>query len=379
MIHALAHFIGLPNIHPAVVHYPVALAFTALLVELAWWVFRRGRWLERAGALLYGLAAVAAGFAYLAGRGAAEQVGRLAPAAEAVLAEHADLALWTLLVLGGAAVLRLLAVLFASWDAPVRPNALHILAALGLLGGCGLVGATAQHGGELVYRYGVAVANETPEASPVTRSPTPTPTPSGPPETRLHTLPGGGLDWQPDPTDAAALGTLLQAAPGSDLDAVRAAPPEQGDTGLAIAVDGQALLVFQPSYGDVEVDAELELLDFGGRIGLASHVQDVDRAVLFTVDTRGHAALAARTAQGPESLATSQAAVTDAPFTLTLSSASRHFKGFLDDHLLVHGHVDAGGPGQVGLFFDGSGTVVVQRLRVTPAAGATPTAANDSE
>ncbi len=379
MIHALAHFIGLPNIHPAVVHYPIALAFTALLVELAWWVFRRGRWLERAGALLYGLAAVAAGFAYLAGRGAAEQVERLAPAAEAVLAEHADLALWTLLVLGGAAVLRLLAVLFASWDAPVRPNALHILAALALVGGCGLVGATAQHGGELVYHYGVAVANRTPPPASTAQSPRATPTPGGPPETRLHTLPGGGVDWQPGPTDAAAVGTILQPAPGSTLDAVRPAIPEQGNAGLALAVDGQALLVFQPPYGDVEVDAELELLDFGGRIGLASHVQDVDRAVLFTVDTRGHAALTARTAQGPESLATSQAAVTDAPFTLTLSATGRHFKGFLDDHLLVHGHADAGDQGQVGLFLDGSGTVMIQRVRVIPAAEATPTPGSDPE
>ncbi len=81
---------ALPNLHPALVHFPIALAVTALLVDGISKVLRKLGWLGPAAALLYVLAACGGIATYLSGRQAADSVGQLTAAAETVLAEHAE-------------------------------------------------------------------------------------------------------------------------------------------------------------------------------------------------------------------------------------------------------------------------------------------------
>jgi uncharacterized membrane protein len=154
---------GLPNPHPAFVHFPIALLPAAVLFDVFVLVNARSAWADRAASWLYALAAIAAVAAARAGEAAEDSIGTLAPAARAVLHEHerlADRVVWLLAVL---AILRV----FAAWrdrrTDVVPRGVLRILLLAGGLAGITLLAATADQGARLVYHHGVAVAAPPPE------------------------------------------------------------------------------------------------------------------------------------------------------------------------------------------------------------------------
>ena len=149
MFETLLDWTALPNLHPALVHFPIALSGVALAFDLVA-LARRGLG-SGAAFVLWWLAAVGGLAAYLAGDAAADGLGMLAPAAERAIGLHSDSAWWTLLGLGAVALLR--SVSFAGRGG--RP-----VVWLGVVAGVGvqlLVLRTADLGGALVYHHGVAV------------------------------------------------------------------------------------------------------------------------------------------------------------------------------------------------------------------------------
>jgi len=154
---------GLPNLHPAVVHFPLALLPAAVLFDLILLVRARAAWADRAAAWLYALAAIGAVAAARVGEAAEDSVGVLAPAARAVLHEHerlADRAVWLLVIV---AILRA----FAAWrdrrTGVVPRGVLRILLLAGGLAGVALLASVGDLGGRMVYRHGVAVTAPPPD------------------------------------------------------------------------------------------------------------------------------------------------------------------------------------------------------------------------
>src|SRR5580765_6555846 len=148
---------SLPNLHPALVHFPIALLPAALLFDLVCLLRPTSTWLDRGAAALYALAAAGAGAAFWAGNEAAENLLQLAPAARDILHEHHDLARNSLIAMSALAVLRL-ALAWHEHDRPrIGGGPLRWLLLLGGFGALALLATTADHGGSLVYRHGVAV------------------------------------------------------------------------------------------------------------------------------------------------------------------------------------------------------------------------------
>jgi len=154
---------GLPNLHPAVVHFPLALLPAAVLFDLVLLVWARAAWADRAAAWLYALAAIGALVAARAGDAAKDSVGALAPAARALLHEHehlADRAIWLLVTL---AILRIIATWRDRRTGVVPRGVLRLVLLAGGIAGIALLASVADHGGRLVYRQGVAVTVAPPE------------------------------------------------------------------------------------------------------------------------------------------------------------------------------------------------------------------------
>ena len=141
-----------PNVHPLVIHFPIALFVTAVLVDFVAAVAPRPGWLGAAGTGLYAAAAVGAIVACATGLQAAATVHVLGMAPP-ILENHRVWALATAFYAGIVALIRVFppaaVVPLGRW-----PRVLLLVAGVLTLV---LLQQTADLGGQLVYEYGVGV------------------------------------------------------------------------------------------------------------------------------------------------------------------------------------------------------------------------------
>lgn len=158
MIETLLARTSLPNLHPLVVHFPIALLVTALVFDLSALMSRTRRWLDHGATLLYCLAALGAAAAWFSGLRAADAMWSMPGPAQAALSEHQDLGLYTMAATGILAVFRLFVAWLARHDAKTPMGLFRLAALLLAFAVVCLAGLTADHGGALVYRHGMGVS-----------------------------------------------------------------------------------------------------------------------------------------------------------------------------------------------------------------------------
>ena len=131
------------DLHPAVVHFPIALAVVGAAGELFYLILRRP-WVKWFGPVLLTLALAGSGVAYFSGQAVHDKVEDQG-VPELAVERHLNSCLWALGTLGLATLL--------SWA--VRPTGKGIwLSALIALAAAGLTLYTGYLGGELVYKHG---------------------------------------------------------------------------------------------------------------------------------------------------------------------------------------------------------------------------------
>jgi uncharacterized membrane protein len=143
-----------PNLHPLVVHFPIALWMTAVAFDLIGWLLphrNRMGWLPPA---LYLGGAVSALTAYLTGREAASTV-LLPGMAHRIVAQHWQWALATTWYFIAFALVR---VVFAVRPRMALSGGVRSTLLAGALIGAVLLYGTAERGGRLVYEQRVGVA-----------------------------------------------------------------------------------------------------------------------------------------------------------------------------------------------------------------------------
>ena len=145
-----------PNVHPLVVHFPIALLIAAVAVDLLGWALRRNTTLRHVATVLYVLGTLGAVAAYLTGRAASQTVW-LPGMAQAVLKEHWDWAFRTVWFFAAVTLVRLALL------RPSRRDPGHaVVATFALVGlvGIGLLLETGDRGGRLVFQHGVGTTRE---------------------------------------------------------------------------------------------------------------------------------------------------------------------------------------------------------------------------
>lgn len=151
----------MPNLHPLVVHFPIALLIVGFLFDVFGLLLRKD-WAKRAGAALIVLGSLGALAAMLSGSAAEETVeASLSEAGERVLEAHEALGQGTAYAWLAIAALRVLIATpllkkgqSVAWGAYV----------LGAMAGLAMIALTAYRGGELVYTYGGGVQLNAPGA-----------------------------------------------------------------------------------------------------------------------------------------------------------------------------------------------------------------------
>lgn len=140
-----------PNVHPMLVHFPIAIFITALLLDFVK-LFWEKDWLNILVTFLFIFAALTALITYLSGKQAIDVVS-VPMRAELTASSHSDWGLYTLIYFSLFAILRA----FLFWKRLDRKQLVAIALFCGSLSGAALIGKTADLGGKLVYKYGVGV------------------------------------------------------------------------------------------------------------------------------------------------------------------------------------------------------------------------------
>ncbi len=354
-----------PNVHPLIVHFPIALLIAAALVDVVSLGIRRQYPTVRHAAVgLYALGALAAIGTFFTGRSAADGVDLPTTAITAVNA-HSDWALWTVWVFGLYAVLRLGVTYWKrSGDLVVHlPLALVGVAALFL------VQQTAERGAKLVYLYGVgvqAVDIENPtrhdhDAHGMTIDNAES---MNHMEAVVAITPTADGAWAWTATDGR-LPSGLQFLEGDEaaLDATSA------DDTVVLRPQRPVLFVLGKPLGDVQAEATLDLAGFTGIVMLVHHVHTLQDYDFLAVDKPASGPAMIRQGRVEGGMTTVFAEKTTAlvePVELRAVAAGGHFRGLLAGTLLTHGHGDAADAGRVGLRIAGSGPVGVLRFAATP-------------
>jgi uncharacterized membrane protein len=141
-----------PNLHPLIIHFPIALLIAAAMADLVDALFERPPWLGVGAASLYLVGAGATVVAYVTGGQAAATV--FVPGmAHPIVEDHRAWALLTVWYVAIVAVVRLSA-LFAGFP---RARAHRVLRVTAALIGVFFLQQTAERGARLVYPHGVGV------------------------------------------------------------------------------------------------------------------------------------------------------------------------------------------------------------------------------
>lgn len=366
MIDYLASLTSLPNLHPALVHFPIALVFSAIVVEVGSLLWRRQVWLERTAALLCGFAWLSAGAAYLAGRSAADSVGGIPARAEGVLADHADYALWALIVITLSTILRVTSSARDRKLAVSRFGALRSVGVLALLVAAALIACTADLGGSLVYLHGVAVTSSGQKNGAEQNLVVVNEIHSSGKTHPVKKTADGSLIWQPNAGDESPLGAILHPAKNGTFESIRVAELSGEEPRIRFEVSGFVVLCFPETFGDVAIEAAVDLSEFEGSFGLGHHIQSVEDGVYFSINSTMLATLTRR--GGSDAKEFDRELVSDrlGVATLSTSVAGSHLKGQINGEVVVHGHGPSGEAGRVGILVDGRGVIGIDRIIVTP-------------
>lgn len=147
---------SLPNLHPALVHFPIAFFPLAIAFDLAT-LAGRSRSLDRVTAALYAVAALTAWATVWAGEAAEHALTGVPAYLRPEIEAHGEWAERFLYAAAAVALARLALVWWRRGAERVDLLALRGLVLAAALGACLLLVGAADRGGSLVYRSGVAV------------------------------------------------------------------------------------------------------------------------------------------------------------------------------------------------------------------------------
>ena len=340
-----------PNVHPLIVHFPIAILVLAVLVDVIGLAFKNRVFFRRAAVLLYVAGGLAAAAAFLTGQDAGDSVF-LPDGANAVLTEHADMALYTLWYYGVYGVIRLLMHVLR-FDVRMSFRIPLVLVAAG---GLFLVYETAEYGGEMVYRHGVGV--EAVDASPSIVLPAADSVSAGPVSNE-----DGGWSWKPQ--RAAAWLNSMQLLEG-DRSALMPSLVDGGERGDVLGRgvrDQPVMFVYEDTLADVQIDAAINLDDFEGTFMLVHNVQDAEN-YHFTAISDGEVRQG-RSENGDLYLLDEADFSASDWMAIRLVGDDTHFRAYIDEQMIVHGHGDAAAPGLVGIRLNGRGTARLDYMQVT--------------
>ena len=341
----------IPNIHPFVVHFPIALLVIAVLFDLARLWFREQSWLQNAVIALYTTGTVGLIAAFWSGRQAVDTVSVTGDAVP-VVTSHEDWALYTLIFFGIFTAIRL----WTWWKELEKGWVLPALIVPALIG-TGMLWYTGEQGAKLVYKHGVAVGEIDRLGQQI--------------EELEQRLAGFREEAGPEIRDDGSW--IWRIGPGADqvitesfsiegVETVNASTGrDDGRTQLELsATDEKAFLFTGGDLSAVDGRAEVNLSDFDGDFLLVHHYIDSENYQYIRIS--GSELQQGQIVNGSDNVLGSDQIGTDGWSTFRVTASGRHFYGYQNGNTIVHTHADEMEAGKTGFAFAGSGELKIRLI-----------------
>lgn len=139
---------------------------------------------------------------------------------------------------------------------------------------------------------------------------------------------------------------------------------DSGDKILQLTANGSpSAFVFHQAYGNVGMAALVDIKGFKGTLKLIHHAENKENYEFVSISA-GNMKLG-RIVNGKENVFDEGSFNSgDEWINLRLSAAGTHFKGYIGNETITHGHGDKIKDGYVGIMLDGTGTVSVKSLEI---------------
>lgn len=342
----------MPNIHPLLIHFPIVLLLLVVLVHLTAIIVWKLPWLRTMT-----LAVSISGFlslilTYFSGRQAADSVS-LPTVAMGTLSKHADLAFWTLIYFGILTIIHLSVRFFQIHNKKSLSIMLFVLGLVGLV----LVVQTADLGGQLVYKYGVGVKSHELKESVERNEP-------GVTNSSFEIDENGSWILLPAENIELVFLNNLNWVEGSsnDID-VNLITNNDKEKILELKIKNKPVL-FSAGYNksSSQMDTEINLCGFQGTVSLLHHIQDKNNYDYFSVGDKQFRL--GRMGNGVNQVFIEKSADHECWINLRVVADSRHFRGYLNDEILLHDHAKESPPSKNGLLIDGTGTIYIKTIEV---------------
>lgn len=346
-----------PNIHPVIVHFPIAIIFLAAFLDFVTGFVSDKWWDAFKTSILYVLGSIALIITYYSGTLAGDSV--FVPAgAQTVLNEHADWAWWTLWFFGlytlGRLVLHRYDVMDKKW--------FNKGAFLFVLPGLFMLYETGDHGAEMVFGYGTGTGQLVQEQDNRTL---PADSLQNESTSIFNQFGNGDWSWEIGSKGVSTLLSRFQWLEGSADELKPSVMGSNGNYFLRLNAGGSPNFFVKPeTLQEVQVDYYLDLSQYEGEISLVYYFHDTQNYDFVTLQTDGTITQGRMREGEAEIFEEETYSASGMMFVRTVGNGT-HYRAYINKELKVHGHGDAPSPGQVGIRLDGKGYILIDRITLT--------------
>lgn len=174
---------------------------------------------------------------------------------------------------------------------------------------------------------------------------------------------GDNKTWTPNGNGVDLLKSDFHFITGSAENIKPEVKEADGSQVLALTADGTpTAFVFHNQYGNVGMIATLKKLDFNGTIKVIHHAKDLSNYEFVSIN--GANMKLGRVVNGTEKVFDESQFEAGAGewMPLKVTAAGTHYKGYIGDKNITHGHGDEMDNGFVGIMLEGTGKIQIKSI-----------------
>lgn len=340
-----------PNIHPMVIHFPIVLLIIAVLFDVLCLFIKKVDWLGKSALILYLLGTISLITAFLTGRSASDGLEIPAQVIPAVTdhADWAEITLWFFIVY---TIIRLFVGLQFKSLKKAYLTSLILISFVGIY----FLYQTADHGAILVFGYGLGTGNLISLEKDVA---------DGHDEldssdSVLIINEDGSWKFTSSPAAVEVLKQKFEWVKNS-VDELKPTV-DQNNNALMFHPSGEVLFIHKSNIKSIEMKTAVNIDDFNGELKLVHHYLNNDNYDFLRIQN-GKIALG-RKSKGQIRIFEEGIFSDKGWIEIRTISDKTHFRGYIYNKMIVHGHGREPETGSAGMLINGSGSLLLRNLEV---------------